>query len=266
MRKSISILLMLAACMIAGKSYAQMPKRSHFALGIMFDQARENNRLGSDAKFRRAEKQNGTTVALFYEFDFKKWRSVDIGFETGLTYCYHKGKSSDTRIIGAFQSNLSTIHRRHDFSIPLRLVYRQLIARDTYFTVYFGPQFQFSASNKAVETETRLSAQGQTEYKTTYNLLKNDEANLYTRSEVTDEIDQKAPVYGNVRPFNFQLGLGASLQFHEIQIRGGYDWGLNNLFANTSTATNLKSWTLADRVDQWYIGMVFFFPEKKSPW
>ncbi len=261
------IVTALVALTTALTAYAQLPKRNHFALQIMYDCAYEKSKIGSDAKFKRAEKQKGTSIGFLWELDFKKWRTVDIGMESGLTYSYHKGKSSDTRIDGAFKSEIKTQHIRHDLSIPLRFVYRQLIARDTYFTIYFGPNFQFSAGNKALSTEKRPDSQGNiTELKTTYNLLSGSEANKFVRTHVTDELEQNAPVWGNVKPFNLQLGLAASLQFHEIQIRGGYDWGLGNLFQYTNTATNLKSWKLTDRVDQWFIGLVLFFPEKKSQW
>ncbi|HBZ34186.1 MAG TPA: hypothetical protein DEO38_03690 [Bacteroidales bacterium] len=264
MKKISALLLIILVSSFVAR--AQMPKRNHFAIQIMYDQSKEKNRLGSDASFRQAEKQKGTSVGFLYEFDFKKWRSVDIGFETGLTYLYHRAKTSDTRINGAFQSNYTVVHKRHDIALPLRLVYRQLIARDTYLTFYFGPQFVFSASNKAVETEKRLSAQGQQEYNTTYNLLKNGDGDKLLRSYVKDDVENQAPVYSNVKPFNVQLGLGGSFQFHQIQIRAGYEWGLTNLFTNTYTATSLKSWQLTNRVDQWYVGLVLFLPEKKAQW
>lgn len=264
MRRLIAIALLAAG--LTGAALAQMPKRNHFALQIMYDEAREKNRLGTDDKFHRAEKQKGTSVGVLWELDFKKWRSVDIGMESGLTYSYHRGKLSDTRIDGAFKTDISTVHKRHSLNIPLRFVYRQLIARDTYFTIYFGPNFQFDVSNKAISTEKKLVGENITETETTYNLLRNDDSNKFVRSRVTDEIEQTADVWGNVRPFNIQLGLAASLQFHEIQLRAGYDWGLGNMFTNKNTSTSLKSWSLTDRMDQWFIGLVLFFPEKKSQW
>ncbi len=42
--------------------------------------------------------------------------------------------------------------------------------------------------------------------------------------------------------FNIQLGAGGGLQWKQFRLKGGYDWGMNDLYKNSAKSVKMKGW------------------------
>lgn len=97
----------------------------------------------------------------------------------------------------------------HSIEIPLRAMYRIKFSKNLGMFVYGGPNLQVGLLNN-----TSIFAD-----------LSNELASLtgITTSKTEEYSD------GRLNRFNIQLGAGGGIQFKSYIIKGGYDWGLNNI-------------------------------------
>lgn len=96
----------------------------------------------------------------------------------------------------------------HGLDIPLRVVYNQPIYKSFRLFGFAGPNFQIGlVQNQNIKSYLSEEMQA----------IHNIQSGKYKLH--TDQINR----------FNFQLGAGGGVQWRQFIVKGGYDWGLNNL-------------------------------------
>ena len=98
----------------------------------------------------------------------------------------------------------------HFLDIPMRLKADFPVNREIRLFAFAGPNLSFGLAEKTVNVTTFGSSEITT---------------IYNRYE-TDADDDG--VY-DISRFNLQMGVGGGVQYENIQLKVGYDWGINDL-------------------------------------
>ncbi len=113
----------------------------------------------------------------------------------------------------------------HSVEIPLRAMYRIHFSKNFGMFVYGGPNLQIGLLNN-----TTINA----------NLSPALETITGIRSGQVEEYSD-----GRLNRFNFQLGTGGGFQYKSYILKGGYDWGLNNLDKTGTGNLYQRNWYAA---------------------
>lgn len=108
----------------------------------------------------------------------------------------------------------------HFVDVPLHIQFSFPFSNALKVFAFGGPDFNFSLVQKTAHKTTALNSE----------LVVN-----YDRHD-TDTDNDKVK---DVTRFDLKLGLGAGIQFGNLQLRAGYDWGMLDL--NNTKNTSLKS-------------------------
>ncbi len=143
------------------------------------------------------------------------------GVETGLKYNYGFGKREQ---LYAHNGKAKYDYSAHLVDIPVRLTFTLPLFWDIKLYTFAGANFNIGLSQTEEVKFSQKKVEGITNVlpypkSGTYNLYKED----YSR-------------------FNFQLSAGGGLQWKQYRIRGGYDWGLNDLYKPSSKTERMKGW------------------------
>lgn len=159
-------------------------------------------------------------IGAVAEYDLK----YNFGVQSGLLY--NIGYSNKIQRYAVVGDSVSYTTWSHALEIPVRLVYNQRLFKDFKVFGFAGPNFQIGLiQNQQVESGLN-------------DLLTN----------ITGIHSGKYELYGQKKLYriNFQLGAGGGIQWRKYSVKGGYDWGINNLDR-----------TKVDKVKQgnWYISL-----------
>ncbi len=110
----------------------------------------------------------------------------------------------------------------HSVEIPVRAMYRIHFSKNFGMFVYGGPNVQIGILHP-----TDISAN-----------LSQTLTNL--TGIVSEQIDEYSE--GRLNRLNFQLGTGGGFQYKSYILKGGYDWGLNNLDKTNTGNLYQQNW------------------------
>ncbi len=192
-------------------------------LGFIQNTTREKR--GSDSKFTPNPTLNGFKTGIFHEHDFYK----GLGISYGLNYSF---LADQTPFVKATNGLYSTAEKSiaQYIDLPIGLQYKLSIAQELYLVFNVGPTLSYGITNDTESVQKILDRENVTN--------KNKYDNYYQR-------------------FDILLGGSIGIQYKKYQIRGGYDWGLLNLFQteyDSSTSQNL----FAHR-NEWNIRLIYNF-------
>ncbi|MBR1632097.1 MAG: PorT family protein [Paludibacteraceae bacterium] len=222
-------------------------------LGIQlgYTHASERYKAGASGKYQAFSPLNGFSLGAAYEYDFYK----GLGLSAGLNYVFGAQAEKETTNSGYLKTT-KTSRVRHAMEIPVMLQWRIRIAKQSYILTYGGPTLQIG-----------LYYKGKRSYDSPMIQQEDDIFDFYTDNGSFYHLPASAtlpPAYINdkLNRVNLMMGFGLGLQFRQFQLKGGYDWGLLNNYADNHTPDG-STW-LKDRQDQWYIRFAYFFELKKT--
>lgn len=128
-------------------------------------------------------------------------KNFDLQYGVMYQYLTHKGPG----VISG-----TNTYTGHFLDVPLRLKANFPVNSEIKLFAFAGPNLSFGLAEKTVN----ITSIGSSEITTSYNRYETD----------VDDDD----VY-DISRFNFQLGVGGGVQYENIQLKVGYDWGINDL-------------------------------------
>lgn len=148
---------------------------------------------------------NGFFVGVNYDMNIQG----GFGLHYGLLYAMSLDKT-ENEILGVKYSTSST---GHYVNIPFRITYAFPISDSFKVFAYAGPRFDIGLAGKSKATIAGVEA---------------------STPWYKDELDDMAR-------FDLKLGAGAGVQFGNIVLKAGYDWGMLNNFKDLPDKTSAKS-------------------------
>lgn len=229
-KKTITLLTILLLC--TGIIRAQV------GIQLGFSQSIERTKIGSNEKFDRNAALNGFKVGVLYEHSFK--HGLGLYYALNYTFLTHQGNWSQPSNGWQYRTN----ETEHFMDVPLHFQYKLLIAKETYVMAYAGATFIIGLDG-TVTTQKKNSL---------------PENNPYFRQETMEEnrykIDTDGDFIYDYSRFDIQASVGLGLQFHNFQLKGGYDFGLLNQNDKYYNKTN-KPWF--NYRNEWNIRFVYLF-------
>ena len=227
-----AILLVFASALFAQDGGMDLGFNIGFAEPVMYYRA-----SASAAKLTR-QATDGIKLGVTYQTTLIK----GFGVSSSLNYTH-------STHVGAWTINPSSAaiktkedHNFHQLEIPVDWQYRFLIAKQTYVALYTGPTLQIGLAN-TYRYRTMLGDKIQDDYK----------VDVYKIDEDHDGI----PDYNRL---NVTWGVGASFQYKQYFIRGGYDFGIMSVYRDPYYNTSSESgWNRKGRLDQWQIKLGIYF-------
>ena len=245
MKKSIVTLFLM--CLTIGAFAADMPKQG---FGLQIGWAQPILRLNSASNPQSAKdslstvvRMKGFKVGLVYDGSFVK----GFGASIGLNYtfgAYNSGWKSAGIVADYPRSRQLITYNQLEVFVDWQ--YKFEVAKETYLMLYTGPTIQCGLTLD-MRADRQVDYDSQVEYYY-YSGYKSDEPNqTFTRLNVT-------------------WGLGAGFQYKRYFLRGGYDFGLINPYANkqfVDAAGNPIDRYTRGRLDQWNIklGVYLWYAE-----
>lgn len=175
---------------------------------------------------------NGTQVGLTIGFDLKK----NLSLLTGANYTVAYGQttqyypSSDK--VGYYSFG-------HFADIPLRLQWTLNLSKTLKFMFYGGPNINYGISQKQLIISNLKDINGD------YDIYKKTEDGLTGLQKGNDINGYKIQVESNINRFNIQMGAGGGIQWKHLQLKAGYDWGLNNLDLTKDKKIKQNNWYIS---------------------
>lgn len=238
---------MVAACLAVSAFAADMPKQG---FGLQIGWAQPILRLNSASNPSSAKdslstvvRMKGFKVGLVYDGSFVK----GFGASIGLNYtfgAYNSGWKSAGIVADYPRSRQLITYNQLEVFVDWQ--YKFEVAKETYLMLYTGPTIQCGLTLD-MRADRQVDYDSQVEYYY-YSGYKSDEPNqTFTRLNVT-------------------WGLGAGFQYKRYFLRGGYDFGLINPYANkqfVDAAGNPIDRYTRGRLDQWNIklGVYLWYAE-----
>lgn len=159
----------------------------------------------------------------------------NFGIQTGLIYNFSKGDK--TQYYVSPKDTASYTYSNHTLNVPLRATYTLPIFWKLKLFAYAGPVFSIGLSEP-----TTLKAS-----KTVW--VKSGEYNAYTDKEnrlnTAGVIDKPTWESDALNRFNIQLGAGGGVQWRNLRVKGGYDWGILNISKNKNAPQHNKGWSVS---------------------
>jgi len=216
----------------------------------------------SDTAVSLVHNLNGPSIGLAYEVDMYKglslYMAANYSFSTQV-------KKTDPGMLNNYQTG--TLTKYHAIGIPIQLQYRFLLAQNTWISVFAGSLFQVGLSMQQIQT-TENPINGLPTYKVNngryqylydyYKISDVSELNIFSDADNDHRHDHNR--------FNTMLGIGLEFQFYQFYVRGGYNWGLSNLYYDrtfTNLSDNSKEWMRRQRQDEWSVHIGWYFAYTK---
>ncbi|MDR2840072.1 MAG: PorT family protein [Paludibacter sp.] len=188
---------------------------------------------------RYPETFRGVRLGGNVEFDYK----YNFSLLTGVLYSVVYSNSTQKMKIAG--NNTDTIHTGivkystfgHYVDVPVRVKYTLSIAKNLKLFAFAGPNINVGLGQpRKTDASLQESVTG-----------------------IIDQLTGRVPVSGNddlfrdalIHRINFQLGAGGGVQWKNYTIKGGYDFGINNL----QRLDNAGSM----RMNSWYVSFVYNF-------
>ena len=234
---------MLTVCLALSAMATDMPKQG---LGIQIGWAQPILRLNSPSQdypkdsLVNTVQLNGLKFGLIYDASY----IAGFGSSMGINYTFAGGHTDWQKKNLSFSSRTQTLYQQIEVFVDWQ--YKFEVAKETYLTLYTGPTIQCG-------------------------LLLN--MNVFERNDLTDEITSDSYSAYNtdltnehLKRLNVTWGLGASFQYQRYFLRGGYDFGLINPYANSQFVNALGQTYdryTRGRFDEWSIkvGMYFWYED-----
>jgi hypothetical protein len=160
-------------------------------------------------------------IGLMDEIELK----YGLGVETGLKYGYAFGKREQ------LYNNLDTAffnYSAHFINIPIRVTFTLPIFWGMKIFAYAGPNFNIGLAQKSTTNFTKK------------------------KEDIPNFPALPLPVSGTydlyqteLKRFSFQIGTGGGIQWKQLRIRSGYDWGLNNIAKDKLYPQKIRGWNVA---------------------
>lgn len=226
------LLLCVAMCLMG-----IVPMKAQIGILLGFDQSINRTKIGSEATFQKKPALNGFKAGVFYEHNFK----YGLGLYYGVNYNFLHDKTKwEGQGNGWFLRTATTLH---NLDFPIHFQYKLSIAKDTYLMAYTGPTLALGlAGTEAVTKKNGLPENNPLFQQST------TRANLYSR-------DANKDGFADLQRFDVMISVGAGLQFKNIQLKGGYDFGLLNRYGNSYM--DGSRWF--DRRNEWSIRLAYQF-------
>lgn len=245
MKKKI-FLSFLIACTAVSAMAIDLPKQG---FGIQIGWAQPILRLNSRTNPATAKdslstvvKLNGFKVGLTYDASFV----AGFGSSIGLNYTFGVSNSGwkSNNIYGMDYPRSRQLITFHELEVFVDWQYKFEVAKETYLMLYTGPTIQCGLQLD-MRADHQTDYGGPIDYKhgNGYNPEKDD----YTRLDEENN---------HFKRLNVTWGVGAGFQYKRYFIRGGYDFGLLNPYANqqfvNAAGQTIDRYTRG-RLDQWSI-------------
>ncbi len=159
---------------------------------------------------------HGAKLGGTVDFHFPYSMTIQTGLFYSFAYGYNQQNFSTQQGIEHVTRNIYS----HTVDVPVRYTYTQTIWKDLALFAYAGPNFQVGLA----QTE---------DVNTTLTDHKADQFGI--RPGVVD-----AYQVGDLRRFNFQLGVGGGVQWAQYRIQSGYDFGMFS--ASSKAQVNQNGW------------------------
>lgn len=181
---------------------------------------------------------NGARLGLSVSFDLPYWFSV----QTGLMYTIASGRYTQRyrSLVGndltPYTQQEYIDHRvlQHQLTIPMRVYYSVPLPKKWGLFFYTGPQMQIGLAHSD-KLDLHLSSE-----------TVHDRGALQwlqaqgVRTESADRYRE-----GELRRFTIEYGIGGGVEYQNVRLQAGYDFGLNNI---STASPRMWTWT-------WNIGL-----------
>ena len=229
-----SIALIFVTALFAQEGTTNLGFNIGFAEPVMYYRPS----IATTKKTRQAT--DGVKVGVIYETNIIK----GFGVSSSLNYTHstHIGPWTVDKNSAAIRTKED--HNFHQLEIPVDWQYRFLIAKQTYVSLYTGPTLQIGLAN-TFRYRTKVGDE----------ITKDEKVDVY---KIDEDHDGK-PDYNRV---NVTWGVGASFQYKQYFIRGGYDFGIMNVYRDgfdDRPSYNGGQWNRDGRLDQWQIKLGIYF-------
>jgi hypothetical protein len=223
-------LTMMAVCLAMGARAVDLPKQG---LGIQLGWARPTLRVNDpNAKDSLSHHipLNGFKAGLVYDASY----IAGFGSTIGINYTFAGGHTTWAKDGISFSKRTQTLYQEVELFVDWQ--YKFEVAKETYLMLYTGPTLQCGLALNM---------------------------NVFKRNDMTDEIERTSySAYttdeknDHFRRLNITWGVGAGFQYKRYFLRGGYDFGLINPYAEKqfvdALGNTLDIYTRG-RFDQWSI-------------
>ena len=226
-------LTMLMALVAMGAMAKDMPKSG---FGLQVGWAQPTFRLNSPSTSYPKDSLvntihlNGFKVGLVYDVSYV----AGFGSTVGLNYTFGGGHTNWTKKDVSHSVRTQTLFNELELFVDWQ--YKFEVAKETYLMLYTGPTIQCGIGLD-MRADHQID-QGADVTHIHYNGYKNDNENEHFKR------------------LNVTWGVGAGFQYKRYFVRGGYDFGLLNPYANNQfvdAAGNPKDHYTRGRLDQWNI-------------
>lgn len=253
MKKSVvTILLMCLALSVSAKQ--DLPKQG-FGLQIGWSQPILRLNLPSNPSTAKdsitsVTKLKGFKVGLTYDASY----IAGFGSSIGINYTFAAANSGwkAAGVIADYPRSRQLI-TYHEMEVFVDWQYKFEVAKETYLMLYTGPTIQCG-----IALDMRADHQSDYGADITYNRY----------SGYVPDADDPNPLKENqhFKRLNITWGVGAGFQYKQYFLRGGYDFGLINPYANrqfVDALGNPKDHYTRGRLDQWSIkiGMYLWYKD-----
>ena len=237
------IFTVLLACLVTGMWAKEMPKPG---LGIQIGWAQPILRLNDPSTLYPKDsllnitKLNGFKAGIVYDASYV----AGFGSSIGINYTFAAGHTAwkTTGITNYPRMRTQTLYQEVEVFVDWQ--YKFEVAKETYLMLYTGPSVQCGIAWQKKELLQTQFIDGSITTATTA-------SNLYARHDGDDIASNN-----DLKRFNVTWGVGAGFQYQRYFLRGGYDFGLINPYANqqfiTLGGTTYDRYTRG-RLDQWSI-------------
>jgi hypothetical protein len=160
---------------------------------------------------------NGIKLGGTAEFDLKNNLSLLTGALYNIVYSYKVQGYPGTQVV-----NYETLG--HSVDIPIRLTYTYPFSKTISAFAFAGPNINIGLAQNMKITSTQTYQSDNPYY------IKPGPFDLYNGSDY------------QLNRLNLQIGIGAGVQWKKYQLKGGYDFGINNLDKSVTGNLYQKGW------------------------
>ena len=245
--KKIFATLLLVGFAISASAKQDLPKQG-FGLQIGWAQPILRINLPSNPDYAKdsitsVTKLKGFKVGLVYDASY----IAGFGSSIGINYTFaasnsgwHEEKPGQPAIYPRSRQLITY----HELELFVDWQYKFEVAKETYLMLYTGPTIQCGLAMD-MRTDTQMDYNGPINYM---------HGNGYDPSK--DDYSRPDEENNHFKRLNITWGLGAGFQYKQYFLRGGYDFGIINPYANRQFVDgggNPKDQYTRGRLDQWNI-------------
>ena len=234
-------LTMMAVCLAMGAWAVDLPKQG---LGIQLGWAQPTLRVNDDATKDSLSHNihlNGFKAGLVYDASY----IAGFGSTIGINYTFGVSNGGwGKRYPNNDYPEDRTMITYHEVELFVDWQYKFEVAKETYLMLYTGPTIQCGLALD-MRTDTQNDYGGPIDYM---------HGNGYDPSK--DDYSRLDEENNHFKRLNITWGLGAGFQYKQYFLRGGYDFGIINPYANRQFVDgggNPKDQYTRGRLDQWNI-------------